>query len=72
MLTKRVYSTGVPWNSFAISTARSCVRLVTKTCDAPERRRWRAASSDILPAPTIMTVRLFSEPKILRASSTAA
>ena len=51
MLTKRVYSTGVPWNSLAISTARSCVRLVTKTCEAPERRRWRAASSDILPAP---------------------
>ncbi len=72
MLTKRVYSTGVPWNSLAISTARSCVRLVTKTWVAPERRRCRAASSDILPAPTIMTVRLSSEPKILRASSTAA
>ena len=69
---KRVYSTGVPWKSFAISTARSWVRLVTKTWDAPERRRWRAASSLILPAPTIMTVRLLSEPKILRASSTAA
>ena len=39
--------------------ARSWVRLVTKMCVAPERRRCRAASSDILPAPTIMTVRLF-------------
>ncbi len=72
MLTKRVYSTGVPWKSWAISTARSCVRLVTNTCDAPERRRWRAASSDIFPAPTIMIVRLSRVPKILRASSTAA
>ena len=72
MLTKRVYSTGVPWKSCAISTARSCVRLVTKTCDAPDRRRCRAASSDILPAPTIMMVRFSRDPKIFRASSTAA
>ena len=52
-----LYSTGVPWKSLAISTARSWVRLVTKTCEAPDRRRWRAASSDIFPAPTIMMVR---------------
>src|SRR5437773_772485 len=37
-----VYSTGVPWKRLATSTARSWVRLVTKMCDAPERRRCRA------------------------------
>src|ERR1035438_8065683 len=55
MAVKRMYSTGVPWKSLAISTARSCVRLVTKTWEQPERRRWRAASSLLFPAPTIIT-----------------
>jgi nicotinamidase-related amidase len=69
---KPAYSTAVPSNSLAISCARECVRFVTKTSEAPERRRCLAASSDIFPAPTIITVRWLSDPKILRASSTAA
>ncbi len=51
--------------------ARSCVRLLTRIAPAPCCTRCRAASSLILPAPTRKTVRPCSEPKILRASSTA-
>ena len=69
---KRSYSTMVPAKTSASSRARSRVRLVTKISLAPERCRWRAASSDILPAPTIMTLFAASVPKISRASSTAA
>ena len=51
--------------------ARSAVRLVTRMAPAPCCTRCRAASSLILPAPTRKTVRPSSEPKILRARSTA-
>ncbi len=55
----------------AMRRARSWVRLVTRIVPAPCCTRWRAASSLILPAPTRNTVRPWSEPKILRARSTA-
>src|ERR1019366_5418544 len=51
--------------------ARSKVRLVTIMAPAPCWTRWRAASSLIFRAPTRKTVRPVSEPKILRAKSTA-
>ena len=42
--------------SAAIFSARDWVRLATRMEEAPCSMRWRAASSDILPAPTRRTV----------------
>jgi hypothetical protein len=55
----------------AMVWARASVRLETRSVVAPCWMRWRAARSDILPAPTRSTVLPESEPKILRASSAA-
>ena len=55
----------------ASCAARSGVRLATRMEVAPCWMRWRAARSDILPAPTSRTVLPCRLPKILRARSTA-
>ncbi len=58
-------------NSAAIFSARDSVRFETRMLPAPCWMRWRAANSDILPAPTRRMVLPWREPKILRARSTA-
>jgi len=64
--------TGVPSKSEASRTARSKVRLVTRSPRAPAESRWRAASSLISPAPMSITVLSDRSPRIFFASSTAA
>ncbi len=64
--------TAVPPKRSATFCARVKLRLVTITLDTPSLTRHSSVSSPMLPAPSTIPRRPRSEPKILRARSTAA
>jgi len=68
----RSNGTATPPNSEAIASALAVVRFAIRMRPTPCRSRWRAASSDISPAPISRIVFPWSPPKIFFASSTAA